>query len=399
MAAGKNTHLEHLEDTIINEGSKGGEKVIKVLKEMSTFLSGTNSGNTAVTTKWDGAPAIICGTDPEDGQFFVGTKSVFAKTNQKLAKSVADVKALGYEGGLANKLVDAYKYLKDAKIKGVLQGDLMFTNDKKSITIDGKRYISFRPNTITYAAEQGSELAKNISKAKLGIVFHTKYTGPSILEMKASFDVKPGDYTSTSSTWIETAEFKDISGVASMSAGERSKYEAAIKKTEGSLKQCSRLLNDIQTGKKTLAVDTEFKKFFNKYVKDGQAIPSVNKAYVDFAKHLGAEYDKVIKKNKTLKSQADKAGNFMRFVDMYQMREREYRMLIAAYMNIVYCKNMLVKKMEKVGKLKLFVDMGGGDYKVTNPEGFVAISSKQAFKLIDRLEFSKLNFTVPKNWG
>ena len=73
-------------------------------------------------------------------------------------------------------------------------------------------------------------------------------------------------------------------------------------------------------------------------------------------------------------------------------------MLIAAYMNIQVAKNILVDKMKKVSNLRLFVDMGGGDYKPTTPEGFVAISGREAVKLIDRLEFARLNFVVPKNW-
>ena len=107
---------------------------------------------------------------------------------------------------------------------------------------------------------------------------------------------------------------------------------------------------------------------------------------------------KVIQKNKTLKSQAEKAGNFIAMLDFVESNKRQFKMLIATYMNIQYCKNVLVDKMKKVQSLRLFVDMGNGDYKATNDEGYVAISNDQATKLIDRLEFSKLNFTVPKNW-
>ena len=73
-------------------------------------------------------------------------------------------------------------------------------------------------------------------------------------------------------------------------------------------------------------------------------------------------------------------------------------MVIAAYMNLQASKMMLVEKLKKVSSLRLFVDMGGGDYEATTPEGFVAISNDKATKLVDRMEFSKLNFTVPKNW-
>ena len=395
MAAGKNTHLTHVEDRIIIDGSQGGKEAINILREMGKYLSGNKSGG-VVTTKWDGAPAIICGTDPADGNFFVGTKSVFAKTEPKVCKTNEDI-SKWYSGVLAEKLKSSLNFLKDAGIKGVLQGDLMFTNDKKTERINGRNYVTFRPNTITYAAEKGSELEKTISSAKLGIVFHTKYTGNSLPEMSASFNVNANDFESSGNVWAERAEFQDVTGVATFSGGEKSKYDAAVKMAEGSLKQASATLNKIQSGKKTLAIDTEFLKFFNNYVKAGKGIPSVQMAYNQFMYHLAGEYSKVIKKNKTLKAQAAKAGKFIDAIEFIETNERGMKMLIAAYMNLQYAKNILVEKMKKVSQLNLFVNMGD-HYEVTSPEGFVAIVGGQATKLIDRMEFSKLNFTVPKQW-
>lgn len=393
----KNTHMTHVEDLILIEGSAGSPKVINFLKEMMTFLSGKPGSGLAVTTKYDGAPAIVCGTDPADGNFFVGTKSVFAKTAPKICKSLSDIQRM-YDGALAQKLTASFRYLQNANIRGVLQGDLMFTDDKKTEKIDGKTYITFRPNTLTYAVDPNSKLGKDIKRAELGIVFHTKYTGQSMVEMSASFNISDSDFKSGGPVWAKKSEFKDIGKVASLSGNEKSKYEASVRRTEGSLKQCKQLLDKIQSGKKTLAVDTEFLKFFNNYVKAGSNIPSVERAYVEFMYHMGKEYDKVIQKNKTLKSQAEKAGKFIELIDFIQSNERQFKMLIASYMNIQFCKNILVDKMKKVQALRLFVDMGNGDYQVTADEGYVAISGTDAVKLIDRLEFSKLNFTVPKNW-
>ena len=392
---GKNTHLEHLEDEIINKGTKGGEQAIKFLKYLGDFLSGTGTRRVAVTTKWDGAPAVICGTDPSDGQFFVGTKSVFSQT-PKICKSLADIRAM-YSGALANKLAASFSEL-NGLVKGVLQGDLMFTDDKNTETIDGGRFITFRPNTITYAVDPKSKLGKEIAAAKLGIVFHTKYTGPTLATMTASFDVKESDFSTKPGVWIQRSEFKDIGGVASMTRAERQKFDAAVRRAEGSLRQTRGILDKLQSGKKTLQIDTELKKFFNNYVKEGRDVPSVDKAYSDFYHHLGKEYDKAIKKLKKLDSQSEKAFKFIEAIEFIAKHERQFKMMIALYMNLQFCKNMLVNKMKKVSELRLFVNMGT-HYEATTPEGFVAISGKTAVKIIDRLEFSRLNFTVPKVWG
>ena len=394
--AGKNTHLEHLEDEIINEGSTGATAVLNILHHLRSFLSGDAGGSVSVTTKWDGAPAVICGTDPSDNQFFVGTKSVFAK-DPKICKSENDINTL-YSGQLAEKLKAALQYLKDAGIKGVLQGDLMFTNDKKTERIEGKQFITFRPNTITYAVESKSELGRKLNSCKLGIVFHTKYTGDSLATMTASFNVSRNDFSAPANVWIETAEFNDITGAASFTPQEATQFDAALRRAVGSFKKTKGILDRIQSGKKTLMIDTELKKFFNGYIKKGQSIPSVDRAYKEFFYHLGNENNVKIQGLKRLDSQADRAGKFMEQVDFILNNEKEFKMMIALYMNLQFCKNLIVDKMKKVSTTRLFVDKGT-HYEATSPEGFVAIQSGKAVKLIDRLEFSKLNFTIEKNWG
>ena len=388
--------MDHLEDRIILEGSKGGEQSIKLLREMGNLLTGTPGSSLAVTTKWDGAPAIVCGIDPSDGKFFVGTKSVFAK-DPKICKTQAEVQNL-YNGALAEKLSTALKYLPESVKKGILQGDLMFTNDKKMETIDDKRYVTFRPNTITYAADPTSDLGKDIERAKIGIVFHTKYTGKSLSDMQASFNVTDKDFTTGKDVWAEKAEFKNIGGVASFSASEKSQYEKFINRAEGSLKKSSSMLNQIQSGKKALEIDTEFLKFFNNYVKEGREIPSVQGAYDDYIKHLNMEFDKAFGKVKTDKAINKKATKWAEQIFFIIKNKESMKMVIATYMNLQAAKMMLVGKLKKVSKLNLFVDKGGGDYEVTAPEGFVAIVNDKATKLVDRMEFSRLNFTIPKNW-
>lgn len=394
--AKKNKHLDHVEDTIIIDGTSGGENAIDVMNQVADFLSGKGGPGLKVTTKYDGAPAIFAGTDPSDGRFFVGTKSVFAK-DSKLMKSEQDIRG-NYNGALAEKLLTSFNLLKTCNIKGVLQGDLMFTNDKSRTKIDGVDYITFRPNTITYAVDPKTKTGSKINNARLGIIFHTKYSGATIPEMSASFNVSDSDFTSNAQVWAQKAEYTDIGNTAYLSGAERSKFDSALNRARGSLRQTKGVLDIIQSGKKALEIDTEFLKFFNNYVKAGKQIPSVDKAFNDYFLHLGKEYDKVITKYKTLDSQSKKAYKFIETIEFIGKYESEFKMIIATYMNLQFCKHILVDKMSKVKQLNLFVDRGGGKYDVTNDEGYVAISNDRAVKLIDRLEFSRLNFTLEKIW-
>ena len=393
----KNLHLEHLEDEILNKGTQGAMESIKMLEDLGKFLSEDANSDLKITTKFDGAPAIICGIDPSDRRFFVGTKSVFAKTEPKVMKTREDIFKT-YNGELAQKLVDALTYLPQCNIKGVLQGDLMFTGDKRSATINNKQHITFKPNTLTYAVESRSKLGRQISTAKLGIVFHTKYTGSTLSEMSASFDINDGDFKSSGPVWAQKAQFQNIGGAANFTPREKDDFNKAINMARGSLQQSRGIMNDIQTGKKALGIDTELRKFFNAQVKGGR-IPNVESAYNKFFYHLGREYAKPISKMSTLKGQANKAGQFIDAVDYLQGNKQQVKMMIATYMNLMKAKMMVVNKLSQIGSMGQFVREANGDYRATTPEGFVAIGARGAIKLVDRLEFSRLNFTIPKTFG
>ncbi len=393
----KNLHLEHLEDEILNGGVNGAMESIKMLEDLGKFLSQDGNSNLKITTKFDGAPAIVCGIDPSDNKFFVGTKSVFAKTEPKIMKTREQISQT-YNGELASKLMDALTYLPSCGISGVLQGDLMFTSDKTTTSINGKSHITFTPNTLTYAAETNSPLGRQIQSARLGIVFHTKYTGRVLSEMSATFNVNDSDFRSSSSVWAQKAMFKNIGGAANFTPQEQRDFNKAINMARGSLRQSRTIMNDIQSGKKALGIDTELKKFFNANVKSGKS-PSVDTAFNSFFYHLGREYAKPINKMTTMKGQSNKAGQFMTAVDYLIANKPQVKMMFATYMNLNKAKMMVVNKLNQIQSLGTFVRQPNGDYKTTAPEGFVAIGAKGAVKLVDRLEFSRLNFTVPKNFG
>ena len=154
----KNTHMTHIEDKVLYGGVKGTREAINALRNIRDMLAGKSSSK--LSTKWDGAPAIFCGEDPRDGEFFVAKKGVFNK-NPKVYKTDAEIDA-DTSGDLADKLKLALKHLKPLGIKQVIQGDFLFTKqDLNKEKIDGKSYLTFHPNTIVYAVEQGTESCKS----------------------------------------------------------------------------------------------------------------------------------------------------------------------------------------------------------------------------------------------
>ena len=394
----QNKHLEHLEDDILNNGSEGGKTSIAFLRSLGSMLSqGDKTKSTKVTTKWDGAPAIVCGIDPRTGMFFVGNKSVFNKTTPKICISDGGIDKFYPDSGLNSILKSCLKYLKTLGITEVIQGDLLFTeNTKNTTTVGGKLCVTFTPNTITYAIPLDTALGKRVKDAKVGIVFHTNYTGFAVPEMTAGFGVDVSSYQGNPDVAVFSSDFNDASGSANFTAAELTKFKSTVNMAEGSLRQAAKFL-DVMKGSDKFAFNVVFKSFFNTYIRKGTAIPSTNKVLTDFATYYNTILDKEINSKKSAKGKqkwTDVKNNGLKFIASNQ---RSIYMTVASYKNLTAAKLILIRKLEQVKDIGTFLKDGNG-YKVTAPEGFVAIKNGRALKLVDRLEFSAANFTTDKNW-
>ena len=390
----KNTHLEHLEDDIINRGAEGGENAINFLKSVRDMLSG--SGKSAnMTVKWDGAPAIICGINPENGKFFVGTKSVF-NVKPKINYTSRDI-ARNHGGVVAEKLNVCLANLSRLRIKGILQGDLLFTNDLKAINIDGEKMISFTPNTITYAVPQNSDLGRKILKARMGIVFHTQYTGKSMDKLSASFGTVTG--SSNRNVFLASAGYKSTAVMFDKQG--LNKFDAQIRMAEGSLRRAKPILDLMSKNiNDETSVGYRLKTYFNYYIKNSNSnmdkVKVMQQQFRDYYEnYINMEIDarKTPRgKEKFIRAKKDN----IRFID--RNRSALY-FAIASHITLANAKNTLLQKMSQIQSIGNFLRTSTG-YRVTAPEGYVAVDSVAgAIKLVDRLEFSRANFTMPKGWN
>ena len=393
----KNTHLEHLEDDIVNSGKVGGFNAIKFLRELGKMLSEPTS-NIRITTKWDGAPAIVCGRTPENGAFFVGTKSVFARTNPKLMFNNDMIDSV-YNGNLATILKECLKYFSQLGITGVIQGDLLYTDQNKVIkSINNQQCVTFTPNTITYAVPVDSDIGKQIINSKIGIVFHTTYFGNSMQNMNATFGADVKNLKGTKDVYVSSATFEDASGAANLDTTELSKYNSLVNKAEGSLKQASTFLNEIKEfGQSKFMMNVMFKSFMNRFIRAGVPIRDAQSTSDLFVGFYSNQLDREIASKKT-KSAKDKyikmKSDGLQFL---KTNSRSLYFTVASYMNLIEAKTFIIRKLELVKTLGTFLRTDNG-YEVTAPEGFVAIKSGNALKLVDRLEFSRANFTAAKDW-
>ena len=400
IAEEKNTHMTHIEELMFLGGVDGTRQAINFLRDLRDMLKGNASSAIDITVKWDGAPAVFAGIDPEDKKFFVAKKGLFAKT-PKMYKTNADIDN-ELSGELAKKFKVALAEFSKLGIKsGVYQGDLMFTKgDVKVETIDGEKYYTFQPNTIVYAVPTKSKLGQQIAKAKIGIVWHTTYTGRSIKDMKASFgkDIT-NKFRSSRTIWMDDATYRDISGKALFSPKETEEFNDL-------LSQAGRLFRTVDGDAfRMLTDDDELRQktmtFINTYVRAGSDYPSASDMSKGLVDYMNQWFQKEIEKKKTQKSKDEWAKRRDAIVQKVIMNKSQLTAMFDLMKVLVQAKGMVIDQFNKTQEMDTLLRTAKG-FQVTKQEGFVAIDKMKggAVKVVDRLEFSKANFSpdIIKGW-
>jgi hypothetical protein len=388
----KRTHLEHIEDIIITDGYAGGKAVLDYFRGLLLTLKGTSSEAMSVSVKWDGAPAVVCGTNPDNGRFFVGTKSVFAKS-PKINYSKKDIANNHGTDELGQKLLKCLVHIKKLNIQGVVQGDLLFTDeDITRKNIGGKPHLTFTPNTITYAVPEGSDLSKQIDRAKVGIIFHTTYNGETLADMTASGGADVSSFAKSNDVFFDNATYKDVSGSAKFTDEETKKFYNGIEKLETLLDNVPRNLSNVLGQNQDFV--PMFQMYINAMVKEGELPNNVNQFLLGFKKFYAERMQQQmagLKAQKALQLRQDKMKQMPQFL---ASARAPLQAMLTFYKAVQTMKAFVLKKMNQAMAIGSFSQTDSG-LEVTEPEGFVAVDkSGNAVKLVDRLGFSRRNLTA-----
>ena len=395
----KNVHMVHLTDAIIDGGVVGTRQAINYLRALRDMLAGNTAAPVNVSTKWDGAPAVFAGIDPTDKKFFVAKKGIFNK-NPKVYKTDADIDA-DTSGDLNTKLKLALAELPKLGIKGVIQGDFLYEKeDLKELDIGGESYITFHPNTIVYAVPKESKLAKQILGSKIGVVWHTVYRGNSFETMQASFGEEIAtDLKKVKTVWSVDAVFKDLSGNATLTA-EETKNVTKLLSDAGKIfsKMKSPVLNELSSNEDLrVRVNT----FINVKVRAGERLGDPTTFVKDLIKYIEDYYQKEADKKKTESGKNVSYAKRDEVLSYFKRHGSDVVDVFKIYNLVDETKYIIIEKLNKVKNLRTFLKKEDG-YEVTDQEGFVAIDhlGKNALKLVDRLQFSKANFSPEyvKGW-
>ena len=390
-------HLEHLEEEMLNYGVDGCVASVNFLKELMKMLGKKSDASGFLQTKWDGAPSVICGKSPTTGMFFVGTKSVFNKTEPKTCYSDEQID-IWYQGDLATKLKYALKYFQELDIDGVIQGDLLYTDDTiDKEKVDGIDYYMFRPNTITYAAPVDSPLGKQIKQSKIGVVFHTHYTGDVLAEMQARAGAKIKSNSHVACIQNDTPINK-----VTLTEREITEFNRHIAKIERMCRICGPFLDDLvenfgNTGDKKFHISSYIKQFFNAEIRERRNVGNVDETIHALVNFYDAKMQKELAKIKTPANRVKKSNLVYKSENYLIDNVYKFKAMLALYKEFQIVKQKIIDKLDHLEEFKTFVLTENG-YKITTPEGYVLHQDGNMIKLVNRLEFAYNNFTLQKQW-
>ena len=388
--------MTHIEDKVIYGGVKGTREAILALRSLRDTLGGVHEGS--ISVKWDGAPAVFVGTDPRDGKFFVAKKGIFNKS-PKVYKTDADIDA-DTSGDLNSKLKLALKYLPELGIKGVIQGDFLYSKaDVKKQKIKGKEYITFHPNTIVYAIPAGTEMAKEIISSKIGIVWHTTYTGKTFETMKASYGVDVSKLKNSKNVWSQDAMLRDHTKLT-MSAKDTEEVNAYLSEAGRIFNQISSTTLKQLENNSTLTATIET--FNNTYVRRGEIVMDTASHVEKLIRYIREKYQKEIDKRTTEKGKSAQVAKLNEILSFFSTSNKNsLKKMFDLQKVIVLAKLKLINTLDKLNSTKTFLKTKKG-FRSTGQEGYVAIDKLggDAVKIVDRMEFSFANFspTILKGW-
>ena len=379
-------YLTHLEELLLTKGERGYDEARTYILDLLGMLQGKHKRKIKMSVKWDGAPFIMAGKHPQNGQHFVATKSAFNKEPLLNFTETDIINNHGDKPELANKLKKALKFTKQMGIKGLIGGDIMYTSPSEigNAVYDDEEFISFQPNTTVYAVDKDSELAKEIINSVMGVVWHSAYSEIDDSTKRALSNSEFKQLKKVPGVWMDDAEFTDSTGKVDIDKDEAKQVKNLIKTADGIKVKFGPLTKFLPLV--NIYLNTEIRK--------GAFIEDPEGSFKNFYQWLSNRNETAIKKlvakkrieEKTNASKEQLAelkslsGDMIKLFKKSKLLQQAKQIFINKYNNAVY-------------NTRHFFDNGDGTLRPSNPEGYVAINNDgDLVKFVDRLEFSRANF-------
>ena len=387
----KNDHMPHLEDLMLLYGKPGFDTMLVVLRELQKTVidSKKASREISVSVKWDGAPAIVFGPDPVDGQFFVSTKSALNQS-PKIAKTHSEIEERWSNQLVKDVLHQALDELPALQSPIVLQGDVLFADAMPYHVehLEGLDYIVFTPNALTYALPVRDYDHRQFV---FGIALHTMYQGD--LTNMQSRPINLDTYLTLAHAervWTVNG-LNDMSRISAMSSDDQFDLHNA-------LTQIVQLVaNDFDFSIFRIlsegGLDELIKQYQNSLIRAGKTLNPLAMAD-DLWRFITEKRDKAVNSRKTARGQGNVQLKYELALNAAMLNRNSLYQFFALYQQVMAVKDMIIDHLNKAVKIPTFLKTPDG-YKRTAPEGFVVtLRSGEMVKLVNRAYFSRLNFGV-----
>lgn len=380
-----NTHSTHVEEKFILDGQKGLEASVEGLR---CIVDEIGRGEIpAVSTKIDGI-ALFFGWTSKG--FFVSNKSLFNKT-PKLAYTNDEIKA-NWKADLYPMLSAALDLLPKVCPKDgcVYQGDWLFSSKTlKSVKVAGVDSWGWHPNIIEYTVAKSSPIGKAVGQAKMGLVVHTRYTWDGVNTKTlgvAEFGITKKNFKKSKDVFLidTVSNLSTQNGDVGFAKGDWDEIGTLLKNALAMKSKIDwELLKD--SGFAMLLLP-----YYNTFVKSG-VIPPVASRVEGFKTHVQEKMEKAVASRKTEKGQAAQRALYEPYLNV---PAKSLENIFLTMDMLTKVKLMVLDQLNRYALYKNFVVTRKGDYISTKDEGFVIVKSAgKGLKLVDRLEFSRNNFS------
>jgi hypothetical protein len=410
-------HLTHIEDLAIEKGVEGFSEFVNTVEAFTQKIQGLES-KIDINAKIDGAPALMFGTDPREShlnQFFIALKYAvdpkagLIKEGAKLLHSDADIDTFyGERPDFAAKLKNLLRELNRAYDNSglIYQCDVLYSDnsDKQIVDIDGENFVTFKPNVIVYAipVDSNSPLYERVSTSQVGVVVHDSFRGipmgESIRLQQTSRNVsRLVESSKRANVFITGANF----GQASVEVS-----DAEIAKINQIITTSSTLLTQINPEFNQNYVNSPVMEYLKIFINKQVDLPTGGifgkKAFTDkdydtfirqFIKFIKDRFDVIITSKKTPRGREGQINKLNSLINFLQNNRQSVISLLRLFSNMIQVKRILLAIVERLSHSlrKTFFEGPDGTLVPTKGEGHVLFNGDTHVKIVDRLEFTKVN--------
>lgn len=324
---------EHIEDRILQPNVDGLHTAFSLLNQAHEHIK-TGSSDSKIIKKYDTNSSVVFGHNPNNGKFFVGTKSSF-NTIPKINYTPEDIeKNHGNSEALSDNLKHSLEHLKKISPKsGVFEGDILYGKD-------GVKSDKNSLNFSSYNVDKASDAGKKITGSKIGVAVHTQYYGSHLNTMTPHFEPEVHKFKEHPDVHVFNSEVYPETSMHS--AENETKFNTHMKAAMDAAVSAPHNTFPVTHGH-----SEQLKSYITKSITDG-----VEPNTEGFKQHLTDKHSKIIDGVKSESGKQRKRVELQGHMNHIDGNRKHYDSLFAIHNNLQQAKNALISSLNASEQVK-----------------------------------------------